>query len=45
MNRPSSIAGALKRIGAARRKAQPPISRANDAATIEYTATWVIVSM
>ena len=36
MNRPSLIAGALKRTGAARRKAQPPIPRAKDAATIEY---------
>jgi len=36
MNRPSLIAGALKRIGAARRKAQPPVPRAKDAATIEY---------
>jgi hypothetical protein len=36
MNRPSLMAGALKRIGAARQKAQPPIPRANDAATTEY---------
>jgi hypothetical protein len=36
MNRRSLIAGALKRVGTARRKAQPPKPRANDAATIEY---------
>ena len=36
MNRPSLIAGALKRIGAARRKAQPSKPLANDATTIEY---------